>query len=258
VNDCARCGGIAGDMTLCETCGIGLRIELTDIPDLLTHLDITRSRQDKLTPPYDHGSRGGEIPLPYRPHVADVVWVLHSTLATWARTIEPALGETTPTADLATWFLTHLGRVRMHPDAAQLVDEVTDAVHQARRAIDRPNDHRLFLGPCGNGNCRTELYGVPWRVFATCEDCGAEYKVRQRQDWLLEAAQSHLGTAPEIAGFLRITGIKCTPAMIRSYAHRERLAAAGVNQNGHPLYRIRDVITAIHTRHENNVRTRSA
>jgi hypothetical protein len=87
-------------------------------------------------------------------------------------------------------------------------------------------------------------------VYATCDNCGAEYKIRERQDWLLDAAQSHLGTAPEIAGFLRITGIKCTPAMIRSYAHRERLTAAGSNKHGHPLYRIRDVITAIHDRHK--------
>jgi hypothetical protein len=250
VSDCARCGGVAGEMTLCPSCGIALRIELTDVPDLLTNLEITRSRQDKLTAPYNHGPRGGETPLPYRPHVAEVVWVLHDTLSTWARVIEPSLDEGLATADLARWLLAHPSLVRMHPDAAQLVDEVTAAVHQARRAIDRPNDNRLFLGPCGHGNCREELYGVPWRVFATCAVCGTQYKISERQDWLREAAQAHLGTAPEIAGFLRITGLKCTPAMIRSYAHRDRLVAAGTNQNGHPLYRIRDVITAIHDRHQ--------
>lgn len=108
MSDCARCGGIAAEFTLCATCGVALRIELTDVPDLLANLDITRSRQDKLTAPYDHGPRGGETPLPYRPHVAEVVWVLHDTLSTWTRTIEPNLEEDLPTPDLARWLLTQI------------------------------------------------------------------------------------------------------------------------------------------------------
>jgi hypothetical protein len=249
VSDCARCGGVAGEMTLCPSCGIALRIELTDVPDLLANLDITRSRQDKLGAPYDAGRNGGETPLPFKIHVSEVVWVLHNTLSVWVQAIDDRVDQGMSTADLARWLLAHPSLVRMHPDANQLVDEITDAVHRCRRAIDRPNDQRLFLGPCGYGNCVEELYGFPWHRVAVCGVCGTEYKVLERQEWLREIAQEHLGTASEISGFLRTTGVRCTPSMVRAYVSRGRLVSAGVDTRDRQLFRIKDVLAALQDRY---------
>lgn len=262
MSECVRCTAPAAGMSLCSTCGIALRIELTDVPDLLANLDITRSRQDQLRLPFDHGPRDSEVPLPFRPHVSEVVWVLHHTLDSWATT----LGQDTPgatTSDLALWLLGHLDLVRMCPEADQLADEVTAAIHQARRAIDRPDDRRLFLGPCGNKvpentsgyttgsvTCKEEVYGLPWNRTAICPGCGFEHNIERRQAWLRDKAQDYLGTATEIAGFLRGTGLRCTADMIRGYVNRRRLATAGVNGAGHTLYRISDVIAALQQRYQ--------
>ena len=254
MSECLRCTAPAADMFLCSTCGIALRIELRDVPDLLADLDITRSRQDQLAAPYDKGPGSGEQPLPFKPHVAEVVWVLHDTLTAWSRHLGLVVTPRATTGELALSLLRNLDLIRADPEADHIADEATSAIHQARRAIDRPNDRRLFLGPCGNttsdGECREELYGLPWHRTATCPVCEAEYNIEARQDWMHQVAHNHLGTAPEIAGFLRMTGVRCTPEMIRGYAARGRLAAAGRNPQDHPLYRISDVLQALHERYQ--------
>ena len=248
VNYCGKCR-TPSDLTLCTNCTVALRIELTDVPSLLIDLDITRSRQDQLTDPTNHGPAGTEVPLPFKTHIADTVWVLHHTLTEWATT----LGATNPTkplatAQLATWLLRNLNRVPTHPDAGQLADEVTSAIHQARRAIDRPDDRRCYLGPCSTGECVEEVYGLPWNKYATCPACGARHDIAERQTWLRDVAQDHLGTSTEIAGFLRSTGVRCTPSMIRGYTARGRLTPAP--ETYPPLYRLRDVLAAIQVKYQ--------
>lgn len=270
MGDCARCGAPTPGVTLCATCILALRIELQDVagiipdchrgtlPSLPAELDTTFAREDQLTEPYPHARHGGPLPLVFKTHAAEALWVLHSVLAAWA----PDLGHIGPessTVRLAHWFLAHLDAVQRCTRGAELVDEITSAVHQARRAIDRPDDRRIFLGPCGARQhpltgqqtpmCVTEVYGLPWRDTAVCEGCGTEYRVMQRQEWLRERAQRYLGTAPEVAGFLRVTGVACTAEMIRGYAHRGRLAPAGRNPRGHPLYLISDVLAVIRDRY---------
>lgn len=248
MSHCCKCGA-ATDVILCATCAVALRIELTDVPSLLVDLDITRSRQDQLTDPTNRGPGGSENPLPFKVHVAEVVWVLHHTLDAWATTLGAATnaGKPPTTAQLARWLLRNMPATRIHPDAGQLVDEVTNAVHQARRAIDRPDDRRLFLGPCATGPCAEEVYGLPWNKIAICPACGARHDIAARQTWLHNVAQDHLGTAVEISGFLRTTGVRCTSSMIRSYAARGRLTAAPDRHP--PLYRIRDVLGALQDRY---------
>lgn len=247
---CVKCGGSAGGVALCTGCTTGLRIELVDVPSLLANLDITRARLDQLVAPYDHGPGGGDAPLPYRPHVAEVVWVLHHTLHAWAHTLRRDAPQAASTAGLAVWLLQHVELIRRSDLAAQLADEVTHAIHYARHTIDRYDDHRQFLGPCGGG-CAEELYGVPWHETAKCPACGTERNIQERQAWLHHVAQEHLATTTEIAGFLMMTGMRCTPSMIRSYANRKppRLKAGGISNEGYPLYRIRDVVDALRDRY---------
>jgi hypothetical protein len=246
---CCKCGA-ATDVMLCGTCAVALRIELTDVPSLLDDLDVTRSRQDQLTSPYGNGPSGDESPLPFKTHIAETAWVLHHTLNAWATTLSGSADHANKpptTAQLARWLVRNIAAARMHPDAGQLVDEVTSAIHQARRAIDRPDDRRCFLGQCATGVCVEEVYGLPWNRYAICPACGARHDIAARQAWMNDVARDHLGTAVEISGFLRIVGVRCTSSMIRGYAIRGRLTPAPDQHP--PLYRIRDVLTALEDRY---------
>jgi hypothetical protein len=69
-------------------------------------------------------------------------------------------------------LLGHIPEIRRHPAVVELVDEISDAIHQARRAVDRPAD-RVYLGQCMETpdeegrpvTCLEDIYARPW---ATC------------------------------------------------------------------------------------------
>lgn len=248
---CAQCREPT-DAALCVNCATALRIELGDVPLLLAHLDITRSRQDQLADPYDVSRGGGETPLPFKPHVGEVAWILHDTLSAWVTSLGGNTRKVT-TAALAKYLLVHIHHIRVAVDAGQLVDEITHAIRYARRAIDRPDDHRLILGPCDEeladrSRCRQTVYGLAWRDYAVCEACGAQHNIAARQQWLRDLAEGHLGTATEIAGFLRAYGMpRVTASMIRNLAVRGRLSPEPDTRP--PLYHVRDVLAALRDRY---------
>jgi hypothetical protein len=190
------------------------------------------------------------------------VWVLHHTLSAWVTTVkgEPAPRGRFPNANtipttgaLARELLINTTSIRVRVDAGELASEITSAIHQARHAIDRPNDRRQFLGPCAtvqpdSTTCREEVYGMSWKQTTTCPACGAIHHIATRQQWLLDLAQDRLGTSTEIAGFLRTAGVSCTPSQIRGYVARGRLEPA--RDANPPLYRMCDVLTAISYRYQ--------
>lgn len=254
---------------------MGLRVELSDvagiIPDnhgkgtlvsLPDELRVTMMRDDQLGDPNEGPVGGsGEPPLVFRAHAGEALWVLHHVLRQWSLTLGFYPGDRSP-RDLACWMVDHLDLVAKHPEAAGFADEVTDAIHQARRAIDRPNDDRLYLGVCGgtfhgphyDTTCKEELYAYPWIDVITCPRCQSIYRVTARQEWLRDRAQQYKGTAAQVAGFLRLTGVECTPDQIRGYARSRhgrppRITSTGFNDKGHPVYLISDVLGAIKDRY---------
>lgn len=237
---------------------IALRGQLRVVPDLLADLDIALSRQARLTSPYDRSRGRDRSPLPFDPGIAEVVWVLHNTLTYWVGQLAGASAPPSWKAGKAAqWLLSQLGPIRLHPDAATLADEITNAISRARNAIDRKADQRLFLGPCGGGEdrgCREEVYGLPWLRSARCPVCGAEHDIAERQEQLREQARVYWGTAVEIAGFLRATGMKVTTSMVWGYAHRGRLEGRR-DRDGHTRFRMRDVLDAMEARYQRGARS---
>jgi hypothetical protein len=272
---CVRCTATASDVALCSTCLLALKIELADVagilpdshgkgytlPPLQDDLDISLSRQDQLTDP-NAPHAGGGTPLVFRPHVGEATWVLHQVLGTWARELGRNPRGMSPRG-IARWFLDNLDLIQKTPGAGDLVDEVTDCIHQARRAIDHTSDDRIYLGPCGGritytggyatGTliCKEDLYGVPWLDRVQCHACGTEYRITDRQEWLRDRVGQHSGTAPEIAGFLTMAGVTCTPSMVRGYAfrHPDELPAVWANARRHPEYLISDVLAMLRARY---------
>ncbi|MDT7683995.1 MAG: hypothetical protein QOG57_4305 [Pseudonocardiales bacterium] len=148
--------------------------DLEDVPWLVTELDLTRSRQDRIG---ESGARGGtHVPLGYRPMAAEVADVLGLTLASAARDL--ALAGRAPRADvrtdptlLAGWLLDQREALRWEH---VLADEVRYAVGVTRRAIDRPPE-RVYLGPCDR--CTHDLYASPGDPAVICGECNTTYLV---------------------------------------------------------------------------------
>lgn len=255
---CTSCG-VAVDAYLCTDCLVALRVELTDaagmIPDangknghqpsLGSEVNVTRARRDQLAPAYQRwGASGTETPIPVKMHASVALACMHSVLNYWAGVVNRSPVNLTSTA-AARVLLAYLPRLMANPSAGSAVIEITGAIHRARHAIDRPNDSRVYLGPCDNATCRRDVYSPPGSDLGRCVGCGAVYDVDSRRRWLLDIAQDRLGTAVEVAGLLRTAGVTVTPSMLRSYAHRGTLVSTVNNAKGHPMYRVGDALAEV-------------
>lgn len=67
----------------------------------------------------------------------------------------------------------------------RLVNEITDAVERARRAVDLPPPARLYCGPCPD--CGADLYARPDRVTVGCRECESRHDVESLRAALLDA-----------------------------------------------------------------------
>jgi hypothetical protein len=257
---CAVCGAGTQDVKLCPDCVSDLRAELHDaaglVPDgngkghhlasLGDDVEVTRSRQDQLAPAYQRwGGSHGDSPLPVKMGASAALRSLHSVLIYWAQQVNQHCPDRLATVTAARVILTFLHRLATSPHAGLAVTEITGAIHRARHAIDRPNDARVYLGPCDNSQCRRDVYSQPESELGRCIGCSAVYDVESRRRWLLDVAQDRLGTAVEVAGLLRTAGVDCSPAKLRGYAHRGTLPLVSRNAKGHPMYRVRDALAEV-------------
>ncbi len=256
------CGRPVQDATICHGCSDRLERALGDIPALVQDLEITRSRQSR-TSGQGIGIvvRGAERPLPWDQRAAEATDLLRDTLSSWVQVVldggatRPRMltGQSPRIAVMARFLLAHHERLRHHPDSPDAVDEIGHAVDQARRVTDRPPD-RVYAGPCreewaeqetenerGAFCCVASLYARAAKGFVVCPNCHAEHDVEARRDWLLVMAEDQLATATHLSAALSRLGYALAPGTIRAWASKGRLVAHGVNDRGHPLYRVGDV-----------------
>lgn len=241
---CPGCGAGVADGALCGTCTERLTGDLGFVPLLTRELEIIQAKLDRIG---ERGPRGGsEVPLGFRPMASEVLDVLHTTLAVWARHVAQSQG--VPLYDvpaehpvgLAAWLARWREPIRHLDAVAQLVDEVGYAVKVARRAIDRPMD-RVYAGPCDQ--CETDLYANPKSETVKCPTCGAEYPTGERRKWLLDGLREHLATAAEIAqGIGDLYGQPVNRKTINQWHRRDRLHEHGRTRDGWPLFKIGDVL----------------
>jgi hypothetical protein len=162
--------------------------------------------------------------------------------------------DTYDTAGVAQWLIRNISTLRQHAEAGTAHDEILDAIVQARRAIDRAPD-QVTYGPCKNDEDRDEpceeyLYGIPGKDWVYCRACGAKHSTAARREWMLESIRGMTGTAVEVAGFLKLAGLKVTVDAIRGMAARARILSVGVGKNDRALYRCSDVIAAAGDRYK--------
>ena len=276
---------VADDAYICPSCAFVLDDLLGEIagssgmPGLAAELDVTLARMDRL------GAQVGgrtpasiEKPLPFNAHASEKAWKLRNTLSGWVRVIAEETGADLPVdtlADMARWLRPRVGWLRHHKAGGEAVDEIEDAVKDARRAIDRKPD-LWYAGPCnaaidsadacecschisgafsrpcdvpggcGMGHrtdsCDAELYAHPGAYNVICRDCGTIYDVAARREWLFDALSDQLFNAAEMGRLMVYLGWGVRDSTIRGYAKKGLIGAHGMDARHNPTYRLGDVI----------------
>jgi hypothetical protein len=198
-NECA-CGRPAGDGAICRRCLDNLEHDLAEMPWLVTELDIAIAKQSRFVSSAGKVTmKGGHAPLIVNLDAADARAKLVSVLALWGK----ILGCRSPLVPdrAATYMLSQLERIRVHPSAAELVDEIGSARATALYVIDRPPERR-YLGECGatyktgvgeeEVTCTETLWGKHGDALVKCRACGAEWVLESRIERIKEQALTGL------------------------------------------------------------------
>lgn len=235
---CPSCGCEQGAGLLCASETDRLERDLGDVAAIVEDLNVTLSKQARVGNP--SGSAGlARERSPINVGAMAAGDNLANVLTTWARDVlnDDEIRRTTsgwgnPSADAAAVLLSNVDHVRRHPAVVELIDEIADAIAQARRVVDRPEDS-VFVGPCMNEvpdeecnliTCMEDLYARQGASAVRCKVCGAEHEVAERREWLLEQAKDRLFTVREAAQMVgRVGRIEVTEDRIRGYLRRGRL-----------------------------------
>ena len=147
---------------------------------------------------------------------------------------------------LAGWLVGQLNTLRRQDWAADLLQELRDALNACAHATDRAGA-KVFAGMCPTvtmeGSCDTPLYTQPGRPHSHCPKCKAAWDVSDWRERALAAAEFHSGTAAQISRMLSdpVTREALPQATIRSWANRRKLTSTEQDENGRPLYLVSDV-----------------
>lgn len=305
-NACHNCDRPTADGSLvCTTCIGTLVADLRAVPGLVDDMTVTRARLDRMSRGRN-GGKSAETALPVRLDKYDQrptdrpLDALNNTVLTWAQDFADYLGVdlyaifTAPglrvitgyarggrLGDNATvsteaflaielaaiWMAHHPNDLRHHPAADELFDDITDAVADARRAVDRLPD-LSYKGPCAytttdnRGEIRTcgrDLYIERGEDFARCPACGAHYDVRQLDRQILARMHEMVYTTTELIALLNELGHRVPKGTVHTWAARRRMAPRGwkhngritdhwIHQNDPAVYRLGDALALIEER----------
>jgi hypothetical protein len=273
---CDRCGTPVPDTAyVCDRCSGQLAQVLSEAAGIVEDAVATAARQAR----YGTGGRAEDGQLPYNAVAAEAVMVAGNILTTWARHAAETRGTAPgrpqamagplcraglgcrhvtcqairshyvphPVTRAARWLVTQLEWLRHRREAAEAFVELADACALLRRTADRPPAH-WYAGPCLEQlaeepyQCQEDLYALPGAKTVRCRGCGFVHDAAGRKQWLLKEARAALAPAALIARAVSTLDLALTPAQIRGWAHRGRLLDRGHDGQGHPLYRVGDVI----------------
>lgn len=241
MNDpCMVCGRLVGDGWTCQRCADKLSVALGDVPALWEQLDVVLTRQARYSDPE---GRGGEKAVPFNIKASELGSALRGLLSTWCRLIAEERGKDLPEdhpAAVARWLLNQVTWLRHHRAGGEAVDEITTAVNEVRRIVDRPAE-RIYAGPCAD--CGGDMYGKPDAASVECRPCGLEYDVAGRVAWMKSQVYGRLVTAKEGVVLLSRFGLPVQQKTIDKWFERKRLGVHGHDPAGKRLYLFDDLVT---------------
>ncbi|MBB5431365.1 hypothetical protein [Nocardiopsis composta] len=210
-------------------------------------LDIALAKQAVFPRQPGGRSRSAEAPLPLNLNAAEAAAVLRSTLVGWVRVLLGEDGAPLPADTLsgtARWLEARVETVRHREWASECVDEVLAAVHQARRAVDRPAEW-VYVGQCPQ--CGGRVFGGVDREAARCRAEGCDGEItdaeghrQQRYRAAAQAAPDRAVTAAEGAMAARALGRPITERWIRKLAAAGRLEQVSAKRPAR--YRLGDIM----------------
>lgn len=245
------------------------------IPGLASSLEVAITKQSRFTQmpgsgrpaarhEDEHRTVLSEQPLAFGYAASEARAVLLSALAYWTAATAEQRGLTHPAytlTDMATFLASQTDWIRNQPAGNEAHDELTTAIRNATRAVDRPQD-RVYAGPCGAGTvtlhltigldgnggsseitnfeCDGHLYARHGSTIAECDTCQRSMSLDDARDPLLARIDNMHLTATEIVTALGGLGSPVNPNTLYSWAHRGLLtnrAPAGER----PRYRVADV-----------------
>ena len=234
------CGQPTPDAYLCNDCTRDLHATLTTAAVIATDLTDAVARQLHHTETIPATSTP-EPPLPYDPRAATARDRLLTTLTWW--TTETTGRHITTIAGNAITLTARINDLRQHPHAWHARTEITSALRQALKVIDRPPE----LRPAGDcENCGTPLRAEPAADTVTCRCGHLNTGIAQRRAERA-AACDLLGTATEMSGYLAAIGRRASPGTIRVWASRGRLIARPGSPED-PWYALSDVLVLVDAR----------
>lgn len=252
---------LPADAFVCRGCTATLRGLLSDLAGLMGDLDVALAKQARFG-----GNVGGRssttTALPFSYAASEAAWVARQTILVWVDWVAAVRGHDVPGtwAGVGAYLRTATAWIARHPDGPQCVEELTAAIRNARRCIDRPAERR-YVGVCNGITvdadglaqvCTQELYALGDHDTVECSRCGAKYGVRARQDAMLEQLREVVLTAADMARAVDGLGVDLTPERIWQWKHRGVLAVT-LDENGNPradihgrpLYRVGDVLDIV-------------
>jgi hypothetical protein len=237
---CPVCLAEQSQSLLCNACCNRLERDLGDVAAIVADLDVTLSKMARIGNSTGPGGLARERTpinvgaLECATHLRDILtgWARDVSNESWRPTDAELMVHGGQTRSAGRSLLLHINEIRRHPAVSELLDEVSDAIAQARRVVDRPAD-RVFVGPCMAENpddegrqvtCLEDLYARPQASEVRCRVCSTEHPVLERRVWLLEQARDRLFTVREAAQMMGDVGnIRVTESSIRGYIYRGRI-----------------------------------
>lgn len=276
---CTDCRRPLGDSAYyCDDCLDMLARVLGDLPGLLRELEVTATRQARLGDTSGPRSRKVEVywqhsassvadeadatsadalrRVPFHFWASDLLASARNQIVTWARIADEESDRPLPSAaaadehGLCQYLIERLGWFRMRQESVELNDEFTWLRAKALRYIDR-SAALLFAGSCDyckdeDGKKNQNLYARIGAVTITCSPCGTVYDVADRREQMLAEAEDMLFSATVMATAVVSFGERVTPHRIHVWADRGRIMARGLDVNGHPTYRVGDVLDKLY------------
>lgn len=251
---CTTCPRPAPDVSFgCPACGSDLAQRLDQLAAWLPEMETTIAKLDRIGSGGPKAA-GAEVPLPYRPDVAEKRHAIRGELTTWARVVVEESGRKLPghgwvtSAALARYLGGSADFMRYRQEWPEFYAALRPLAGSAMFLIDRPEE-KVYLGPCETRDdatgaiCRADVLARRDAAKGRCRACGTVHDVAESREWLLDSLEDVLARPVEIAGVLRGFGDRRVGySTIAAYVASGQLVPHGQDGHGKDRFRIGDVL----------------
>ncbi|MET4059962.1 hypothetical protein ABIB35_001507 [Arthrobacter sp. UYP6] len=218
---------LSGGIMLCHEHTTRLEAALREVPGAWQNIQVSACKLD--VGAGSVGGMGGEASgsEPANLNALDKGQQLLTVLRGWVALMPGPTPHGTAAA-LAGWLVANLRTLRRQDWAADLLQELRDALNACNHATDRAGE-KVFAGMCPTETdgtvCEQPLYALAGRPIARCRTCGQEWDVSDWRERALTAAEYQHGTAAQISRMLSdpVTREALPQATIRSWVNRKKL-----------------------------------